>query len=475
MKLPHRKPAPMEQVSTEPAPTTPAHAGPPGPGRSRPRPPRPGRPRPVRALRTALVLCLLALTALSSGGCARGGHTTLRVLGPWTGDEGKAFAATLRTLDHDGYTYTYEGTSSLRETLVAQLEAGDPPDVAILNSIGELSDYARRHKAFPLRGGASKRAYAPWAPTLLVDGVRDTYWVPLKVDLKSLVWSKRGTPSSDRRWCVGLASQATSGWPGTDWIEDILLHRSGPQVYGQWATGQLHWNRSPVREAFTTWASLLGRRSADSIRRSLTTSYMGPSDGRDGQPRGLLNSMDCAHEHENAYIRYVYARTPVRWEPSARYLPGPSEYDGAYEVSGDMAAVFKDSDAAQELVDELSGPKGRSLWMRTAGTAVRPLFPSEQDPQPQDEIGKEVAHQLSGQNGQATELCFDASDVMPPQLRDAFYRAVLKYFDNYQTGPGELTALLDELDQVQSRVKGADRTGPPLDGICAHPASQRSG
>ena len=56
--------------------------------------------------------------------------------------------------------------------------------------------------------------------------------MPLKVDGKSLVWSKEGTSSAeDPEWCVGLASQQTSGWPGTDWIEDILLHQAGPARY----------------------------------------------------------------------------------------------------------------------------------------------------------------------------------------------------------------------------------------------------
>jgi len=179
-------------------------------------------PRPLRVL---LAACLLALVP----GCTSDEPDPLVVLGPLTGAEGEAFEAALQRLDDGtGRTYAYEGTRSLRETLVSQLEADTPPDVAVLNSVGELTEYARRGKLRPIAERTTERAFLPWAPTLLVDGKRRTYWVPLKVDLKSLVWSEEGASSDDPAWCVGLASQATSGWPGTDWIEDILLHQAGP-------------------------------------------------------------------------------------------------------------------------------------------------------------------------------------------------------------------------------------------------------
>jgi len=421
-----------------------------------------------RVLRTLLVACLLALVP----GCTSDTRAPLVVLGPWTGKEGEAFEAALERLDDGtGRTYTYEGTSSLRETLVSQLEADDPPDVAILNSIGELTEYARRDKLKPLAEKTAERAYPPWAPTLLVDGKRRTYWVPLKVDLKSLVWSKKGTPSDDPAWCVGLGSQATSGWPGTDWIEDILLHQAGPARYTDWATSRLSWRDPAVRRAWTTWARLLGHRSEASIERSLTTPYEGTS-GPDG-PRGLLNSPgfgDCTHEHQSAFIRYVYAGDDVRVEPSARFLDGQATNRDTFEVAGDMAAVFSDDPAAQELVERLSSPTGRERWRAEADPAVRPLFPNPTGlppTAPANPAEQEIDDLL---NSRARTLCFDASDVMPPELRDAFHRAVLEFFRD----PAEkhLAALLQQLDTVRVQVdegSADDRSFQPPEDICASP------
>ncbi|WP_372350379.1 extracellular solute-binding protein [Streptomyces sp. KL116D] len=416
-----------------------------------------------RAARLALAACLLALAALT-GGCGSGRGSPVVVLGPWTGDEGKAFTAVLRELSRgSGHAYVYQGTRSLRETLVAQFAAGAPPDVAILNSIGELTEYAVQDKLRPLDPYTAERAYSPWSPTLMLDGRRRTYWVPLKVDLKSLVWSRTGSSSTRPAWCVGMAAQATSGWPGTDWVEDILLHQAGPTTYVQWATGQLNWAESPeLKRAFTTWAKLLdarGKRSSQAVERSLTMSFWGTPDPEHpaAGPRGLLGGSlpGCTHEHQASFVRYLYApRDDVRVEPSARFLHGSAAYKDAFEVSGDMAAVLTDNAGAQELVQRLTSDEGRQKWSDAAEDHLRPFFPDETDPQPDDNpAAQEIATYLTKE---AKTLCFDASDVMPPVLRDAFYRAVLTYFRSPDAPT--LDKLLGQLETVRTQIAGTYTT-----------------
>jgi alpha-glucoside transport system substrate-binding protein len=38
-----------------------------------------------------------------------------------------------------------------------------------------------------------------------------------------------GTP-----WCIGLGSGAATGWPATDWVEDMMLRTQPPEVYDAW-------------------------------------------------------------------------------------------------------------------------------------------------------------------------------------------------------------------------------------------------
>jgi len=202
----------------------------------------------------------------------------------------------------------------------------------------------------------------------------------------------------------------------------------------------------------------------------MTTSYEGTT-GPAG-PRGLLNSpgFDCTHEHQSAFIRYVYADDDIRVEPSARFLGGRAEYRDAFEVSGDMAAVFSADPAAQELVERLSSPAGRELWRAEADPAVRPLFPSTTGLPPTEPANATEQEIDALLNSTARTLCFDASDAMPPELRDAFHRAVLEFFRD----PTEkrLTSLLGRLETVRVQVaEGPDDTRsfrPPED-LCASP------
>ena len=43
-------------------------------------------------------------------------------------------------------------------------------------------------------------------------------------------------------WCVGFESGGATGWPATDWMEDIMLRTAGPDVYDQWVSA-----RDPVQ------------------------------------------------------------------------------------------------------------------------------------------------------------------------------------------------------------------------------------
>src|SRR2546422_510343 len=83
------------------------------------------------------------------------------------------------------------------------------------------------------------------------------YQVPKTWDelmsLQSKIVSDGGKP-----WCVALESQAASGWPGSDWVKEIVLSQSGPTVYDNWWQGKQKWTSTEIKQAWTTWGSVLG-------------------------------------------------------------------------------------------------------------------------------------------------------------------------------------------------------------------------
>ncbi|MFF2184010.1 extracellular solute-binding protein [Streptomyces sp. NPDC058155] len=426
---------------------------------------------PYRLVRSVLALALLAGAAVVSAGCVAEEKPTLVVLGPWTGGEEDPFEKMLKEMGRQkGRNYVYEGTRSLRETLVAQLRTESPPDVAILNGPGELAQYARDGDAQPLPPKVAGRAIEPWAPRITVPDKHGNmeqraYWAPVRVDLKSIVWSRPGEKNAaaeDARWCLGMASGATSGWPGTDWIEDLLLQREGPDVYERWATGALGWTDKRVKRAWQDWAAVLAT-DVESAEEAITIPFESLGGGRSG----LLNRGDCTREHQGAFVRRHYG-LDVMPAPTSDFVEGLPADQNVFEVSGDMAAVFKPSDAAWELVLELTSSDAQDEWGEAAKAGEQPFFPTGTGgTKGATPASEEVRRMLNG----AERICLDASDAMPSTLRGAFQRAVLEFLEN-PLDEAVLDGLLGQLEAERLLQKGAGAF--VLDDLCDVPPGTSS-
>ncbi len=95
--------------------------------------------------------------------------------------------------------------------------------------------------------------------------------MPNKADVKSLVWyspkvfAENGYEIPETwddlialqdqmktdgiaPWCIGIESGDATGWPLTDWMEDIMLRLHGPDVYDQWVAHEIPFNDPQVQE-----------------------------------------------------------------------------------------------------------------------------------------------------------------------------------------------------------------------------------
>ncbi|MFE3947087.1 carbohydrate ABC transporter substrate-binding protein [Streptomyces sp. NPDC059118] len=406
-----------------------------------------------RAHALLLVLCL----ALAAAGCglaapgSGGEQPKVTILGPWTDNQEAQFKAVLDTLDTP---YTYQGTAATREVLLAAVQAGNPPDIAILPGVGDLVEYAAERRLRPLGKGAGAKYGRPWQPE--AKGIEADLWVPLKADLKSIVWYRedRPPPSSPAplaSWCVGMGDDGASGWPGSDWIEDLILQTAGPVLYERWATGDLKWTDGPVVHAWSLWAGLLAQDPA-AARRALLRDHRGAPGGS-----GLLFGGGCALEHQGSFARSFYGddRDRAAFTDSAPLLPSGPRLKGR-EVSADFAALFGGSAEARELLTRLTSRRAQEEWGRRAGV----FSPDSGVPARDGTVEKQISGRLTDQR---VPLCLDASDVMPAAVRDAFYEAVLLTIAHPDA------PVRDRLDDVQ-RVQEAqpDHTGR-LTGVCSRP------
>jgi alpha-glucoside transport system substrate-binding protein len=169
---------------------------------------------------------------------------------------------------------SYEGDNAFEANLPARIAEGNPPDVVFLSQPGLLTDIVRTGAAKVVGKAAQANLDKGWSDDWKRYGTVDgqLYAVPLEAQIKSLVWysptlfrekgyqvpttweqlialSDRMVADGMKPWCAGIESGKATGWPLTDWIEDVLLRTAGPDVYDQWVTHQIPFNDPRIAEA----------------------------------------------------------------------------------------------------------------------------------------------------------------------------------------------------------------------------------
>lgn len=59
-------------------------------------------------------------------------------------------------------------------------------------------------------------------------------------------------------WSIGAESGSASGWPLTDWFEDILLRSAGPAIYDDLITHSIPWTSTEVISAMNYFGQIFG-------------------------------------------------------------------------------------------------------------------------------------------------------------------------------------------------------------------------
>jgi alpha-glucoside transport system substrate-binding protein len=428
--------------------------------------------RPVR-----LALGIAASIALATGAapaCAgTAGPASVTILVTWTGTELTAFQDTvIRGFEasYPGTTVRVESTRALDTELDADLQEGDPPDVAALPSIGAIGQYAAQGALKPVGGLVDPAAYGqPWQS--LIRPLRDgrVYAVPVKADVKSLIWydplaMRRAVPgfrppatlaglqaltrqlagAGESPWCLAVSSPPTSGWPGADWIADLILAADGPGRYQAWAGGRLPWTSPVVTEAWRQWNSLLALGSPRSVRSAtaLTTAVGSLRPSADG----------CSLSHGTLVDQGFPAS--AGYGGGYAFFPFPSA-SGAIQVSADFVGMFRATAAAEDLIRYMTSTTAQRAWVGYPGADG--FSPSSEVPP--GSYPSAVTRGIAALLTSGRELCFGAADAMPPELGAAFDHAVL--WDLAQ--PSALgTAILPGLN----RVPAAPQRSPA---VCGKP------
>lgn len=436
--------------------------------------------------RRSVLFALMLVAAFALCGCtSQPTAPTVTVLGSWTGNEQGGFLAMVRGFEQKyGIRVDYTGTRDASAVLASDLKDGNPPDLAVLATPGELRQDAAAGTLAPIDAALNPaRLTSEYGPGWLrlmhaagPSGAMHYYAIIVKAALKSVIWyDPRNLPATDLAhltapnltwrqlttlaaslaaggtapWCMGFEDSSSSGWPGTDWIEDILLHQSGPQAYDRWVAGTLPWTSAPVARAWQAFGQIAN--TPGQVRggtgAELLTNY-----GQAGQPM-FGSPPGCYLDHEGSFITGFY--TQDRLGPAGsgahprpgtdfRFVPFPAltaAGQGTEEVAGDLLGMFHDTPGARKLIAYLTTPEAQEAWISrpdSGAISVNRLVPLTDYPY---SVSQDLAENLT----RAADVRFDASDSMPQTMENAFYSAVLEYLDS----PGQLNLILHGLDQVR--------------------------
>jgi alpha-glucoside transport system substrate-binding protein len=386
----------------------------------------------------------------------------------WGGDELEAFEAAVVPFEKKtGIDVVVESVGrDLPTVLVTRFQAGNPPDMAAMPNPGQMKEFA-------VEGGliAWDRSIVTDHPQAFVDlGSIDgkLYGIFIAADLKSLVWyspeefkakgytvptsweeliglSDRIAADGGKPWCIGLESGAASGWPGTDWIEDILLRTAGTDVYDQWVDHKIKWTDPAVLGAWEHFGKIA--RNKDYVLGG-TTGALTISFG--DSPAAMFTDPPGAYLHRQAtFIQSFIKKANPDLEPVTDYdvfvfPPIDVQHGNPLLGAGDLISAFKETAETKAFMAYLASAEAQEIWVGKLGklavnTKVNPsVYP--------DPITAKAAEIL----GRAKAFRFDGSDLMPAAVGSGtFWTGIMDYI-----GGESLDKVLGKIEESANEAYG---------------------
>ena len=419
--------------------------------------------------RVAAVVGAAALVVAACGGSnsSGGAGASVSVIGTWGGDEQKAFLAMVAPWEtQTGNKVKYTGTRDINTVLTTGVASGVLPDLAGLPGPGQMNEFAKSGALKPLDAVLDVATYkAETAPALVtlgtVDGklsgvfikaaVKGLIWYNPKLhdysaappatwdDLKTQATANKGNASAI--WCLRLGSGAASGWPGTDWIEDLVLRQAGPDVYNSWWAGKTKWTDPAIKAAFQTYLTDVVANIQDPTEAvDPTKDFSGGGDPLFANPPG------CELFHQASFITGLGKFPKEKTGVDYNFFPFPSindQFKGAVEGAGDLFGMFHDTPAAKSLMKYLVTAPAQDIWVKAGGA----LSANKNATDYPDDISKRSADILS----KATAFVFDASDNMPTAMNAAFWSHMVSLTAGKETVDQALAALQKVADDAYSQ------------------------
>jgi alpha-glucoside transport system substrate-binding protein len=367
--------------------------------------------------------------------------------------------------DDAEYAAEVEASADFEEQSQIRIEGGNPPDVIMYPQPGAILALAEAGDAVALEdlGFDIAELEGLFGEYFMSLGEYEGkhYGMPTNINLKSMIWYPKddfdaagyevpatfdelialsdeikadgGTP-----WCVGFESGGATGWPATDWMEDIMLRTAGPEVYDQWVNHEIPFNDPAVVAAGETMGQIM-----------FTDGYVlggadqTPSIAFGDAPAPMFDDPPKCWLHRQA--SFINAFFPEGTEAGVDYdwFPFPPIDQEGTLFAGELSAVFRNAPEVKDFLERFSGQELQCAQGGTQATSrISPNVEVGPDCYANDLLAG-ASEVLTGALEDGTGR-FDASDLMPSAVgAGSFWTGMVKYM---QDGPDSLHKVLDDIE-----------------------------
>lgn len=288
------------------------------------------------------------------------------------------------------------------------------------------------------------------------------YGIPTNINLKSMVWyakddfdaagytvpqtwddlialSDKMVADGNTPWCVGFESGGDTGWPATDWMEDIMLGSAGTETYTKWITHDI-----PFTDPAVVHAGELFGQAMFTDGYVLGGAENTPATAFADAPAPLFKNPPGCFMHRQA--SFITAFFPEDAEAGVDYdwFPFPGESQQPTLFAGELATVFSNRPEVVDFLERFMGEEVQCAMGTEPGSSrISPNINVGPDCY-SNPILADASEVLTAALGGEGAPGFDASDQMPPQVGSgSFWTEMMGYMED---GASSLQTHLENID-----------------------------
>ena len=363
------------------------------------------------------------------------------------------------------YEVEVEQSADFEEQAKIRVEGGNPSDIVMYPQVGTVLELARSGQILSLEDlgldiAELEERFGEYLMSLaVVDG--EHYGLPTNINLKSMVWYPKDdfdaagyeVPTSweeltaltdkikadgNTPWCVGFESGGATGWPATDWMEDIMLRTGGTEVYDQWVAHDIPFDDPAVKRAAEVFGEVLFT-EGNVLGGAEQTAAIAFGDA----PGPMFQDPPGCWLHRQA--SFINGFFPDDAEAGVDYdwFPLPPIDEEGILFGGELSVVFRNAPEVRDFLEQFSGYEMQCAQGGSVGTSrISPNLEVKADCYANEQLAQ-AAEVLNTALNEGTGR-FDASDLMPSAVGSAaFWTGMIEYV---QGGPDSLDGVLADIE-----------------------------